>query len=648
MRFTIIGKMETKKEEETGFSFYFKLFNNIKDESEVELAEREILSIFGPVTRVHNFVDEFVFGELSQTSTLLNSKQRNLPRFQDALTYELPYGKTQGFKGRGQIAILPKLVNRLAYTKEIYVIVPPTEIDRASNQLVQNVNIFLYQNDDVTVVRAVTNQFFLEKSAYISKLSRNVDELEANLNTLLTFLKSQMYRVPATETLAVGRRLEDWFAIREEPSLYLTHYMHPYKGKFHPKMARALINYVCPNDKGVVLDNFSGSGTTLVEAEWLGLDSIGIDINPLSSLMSQVKVQCSSLDPSELKQAIDDFLTKLQTAEQQKNLDKTGQSTLFIDGPKIDRVSSNLISNLPSTVRRSIPSEQIECVILANRILRSEYGELHSNRIHEFLLLGVSGAISDMSRRTSQPFQEVLRGRLYNLWGRVYLTRRLQSVLGLRFGVGECLVGDTRDMRNLKTLGGTRRSIEDDSIDCVVNSPPYSTALDYIRNDLPQLSILNLAQDPVGLERNLIGNPNLKFYSSELITSIIEETGPFANVPEKGKQMLKLMVESSREKEAGRVLKFWQDMRLTLIEIKRILKPNSGRAAIVIGDNNVQLVKGTGKFEQVPNIKVIEEICSEIGLNLVETIRRDIEKSMTGMIRNEAIIIFRKPSGNRI
>ena len=106
--------------------------------------------------------------------------------------------------------------------------------------------------------------------------------------------------------------------------------------------------------------------------------------------------------------------------------------------------------------------------------------------------------------------------------------------------------------------------------------------------------------------------------------------------------MLKRMVESGREKEAGRVLKFWQDMKSTLIEIKRVLKPESGRAAIVIGDNNIQLEKGTGRFEQVPNIKTIEEMSEAIGLHLTETISRDIEKSMTGMIRNEAIIILRK------
>jgi len=60
----------------------------------------------------------------------------------------------------------------------------------------------------------------------------------------------------------MGKKLEDYFSNREENSLYLTHYFYPYKGKFHPKMVRSLLNWANPR---VVLDNFVGSGTLLVE-----------------------------------------------------------------------------------------------------------------------------------------------------------------------------------------------------------------------------------------------------------------------------------------------------------------------------------------------------------------------------------------------
>jgi DNA modification methylase len=632
--------MEKPIEEQT-CTFYFKLFNNLKDESEIELAERELTSLFGQVGRVANFVDEFAFGDLSKITGLLTVKNGG-QRLQDAITYELPYGRVQGFKGTGRLSLLPKLTSRLAYTREIYALAPAALVDPIIKQFRRNINLFLYENGDLTVIRTIATQFFLEKSAYISKLSRNVAELDANLSKLLNFFSEQPYRIPATETMAVGRRLEDWFAIREEPSLYLTHYMHPYKGKFHPKMARALVNYVFPGERGMVLDNFSGSGTTLVEAQWLGLDSIGVDINPLSSLMSQVKVQCRDLDLNELDAAIDGLLAKLKVAQSDSNLNRSGQSTVLeTKASASESESSEFISNLPPAVRRSISTEQIQNVTLAHAVLRSQYGELNGDKIQEFLLLGLSGAVSDISRRTSQPFLEVLEARLRNLWRRMYLMKKLQSALNIRFGEGECLVGDTRNLNELRTLGGGRRKIEDDSVDCIVDSPPYSTALDYIRNDLPQLSILRLVKDGDSLEQDLIGNPNLRIYGSELWQVIREDREPFAGLPPGGKGILKKMVESGREKEAGRVLKFWIDMRETLKEMKRVLKPH-GRAAIVIGDNNVQLERGSGTYEQVPNVAVIQELGKTAGLHLVEAIGRDIEKSMSGMIRSEAIVVFEK------
>ncbi len=625
---------------EQQYKFYFKLFNNLKDESEVELARRELTALFGRVEDVPNIIDEFVSGELPQ-ATLRSSKEGKRLTLQDAVTYELPYGNVHGFKGTGNPSILAKLVRRLAYSREIYIVIPKEASGLDLGNLVPGVNLFHYEAGNKNVVRAISTQFFLEKSQYISKLSRNKDEIDRNLDTLMNFLREQSDRIPATETMAVGRRLEDWFGIREEPSLYLTHYMHPYKGKFHPKMARALINYTCPNDEGKVLDNFSGSGTTLVEAQWLGLDSVGVDINPLSSLMSQVKVQCLEVGSAALRSAIQEFLGRLRETELEVRATKGGQATLSKSHLMDRKNHADFAATLPASVKRDVSDEQLSKILTAKGVLEFQFGKLNGNMIHEFLLLGLSGAISDVSRRTSQDFFDVLEDRLKHLLGRVHLAERLLSKLKVNRANGECFVGDTRDLSRLKTLGGKPREIKESSIDCVVNSPPYSTALDYIRNDLPQLSILNLNADMQALERDLMGNPNLKVYDKELQMAIIENKLPFSQMPNVGKDILMRMLAAGRRQEAGRVLKFWVDMRQTLGEIRRVLRPG-GRAAIVIGDNNIQLVKGSGRFEQVPNAKVLQELSREIGLSVVEVIAREIEKSMTGMIRNEAITIFQK------
>lgn len=72
---------------------------------------------------------------------------------------------------------------------------------------------------------------------------------------------------------------------------YLTHSHYRYYGKFPSVVAGQILEQLSPpSDKHYVLDNFCGSGTTLVEAKLRGINSYGIDINWLSVLASNVKV----------------------------------------------------------------------------------------------------------------------------------------------------------------------------------------------------------------------------------------------------------------------------------------------------------------------------------------------------------------------
>lgn len=63
---------------------------------------------------------------------------------------------------------------------------------------------------------------------------------------------------------------------------YLTHWIYPYKGKFHPQMIRALLNIMQIKEGETVLDPFVGSGTAALECQLLGINFIGIDISPFA------------------------------------------------------------------------------------------------------------------------------------------------------------------------------------------------------------------------------------------------------------------------------------------------------------------------------------------------------------------------------
>lgn len=69
---------------------------------------------------------------------------------------------------------------------------------------------------------------------------------------------------------------------------YGSHQFFRYYGKFPSLVGREIMReYAAPGDG--VLDNYSGSGTTQVEAQIAGSPSYGIDINPLAVLASNVK-----------------------------------------------------------------------------------------------------------------------------------------------------------------------------------------------------------------------------------------------------------------------------------------------------------------------------------------------------------------------
>lgn len=66
-----------------------------------------------------------------------------------------------------------------------------------------------------------------------------------------------------------------------------------YRGNWSPYVPRNLIlRYSQPGDW--ILDQFIGSGTTLIEAKLLNRNAIGVDINPQSVSISEKNIQFES------------------------------------------------------------------------------------------------------------------------------------------------------------------------------------------------------------------------------------------------------------------------------------------------------------------------------------------------------------------
>src|SRR3989338_10046646 len=108
--------------------------------------------------------------------------------------------------------------------------------------------------------------------------------------------------------------------LREKDTTKHVHRLHPYKGKFIPQLVEYFIDSHTDDFKkdvyfragDIILDPFSGSGTTLVQAYEMGIHAIGIDISRFNCMITETKLIDYDFDTLEkdikkVKQAITNY-----------------------------------------------------------------------------------------------------------------------------------------------------------------------------------------------------------------------------------------------------------------------------------------------------------------------------------------------------
>ena len=108
--------------------------------------------------------------------------------------------------------------------------------------------------------------------------------------------------------------------LREKDTTKHVHRLHPYKGKFIPQLVQYFIDEHTDDFKksvyfkkgDIILDPFSGSGTTLVQACEMGINAIGVDISQFNCMIAETKLLDYNLpslenDVKKLRQAITNY-----------------------------------------------------------------------------------------------------------------------------------------------------------------------------------------------------------------------------------------------------------------------------------------------------------------------------------------------------
>ena len=103
----------------------------------------------------------------------------------------------------------------------------------------------------------------------------------------------------------------DW-DFRDSNTKEYTHCYHNYPAMMIPQIARRLICDFAPEGSvSMILDPYMGSGTTLVEAAIKGIDSVGIDVNPLARFIAEVKT--TKFNINEVEESFNYILRKIDS-----------------------------------------------------------------------------------------------------------------------------------------------------------------------------------------------------------------------------------------------------------------------------------------------------------------------------------------------
>ena len=242
---------------------------------------------------------------------------------------------------------------------------------------------------------------------------------------------------------------------------YATHSLFPYRGKFHPQLIRALLNILDIKPGHTVLDPMAGSSTVAVEANLLGIDAISVDLSPFCELMGKVKTFALDLDINILESIV---------ANPKEILEKL----------KKDRVPEYFKNN-----KDDKKGSYYEIVLLA--------------------FLDTVGFAGRSNSSIDKLFPRVLERYISTI---KYFQEARQK-MDLKIGRSKIIQGSVMKL-----------PIDDNSIDAIITSPPYSFAIDYLKNDQPQLEYLGhnlevLRQEMIGLQGRGVEN-KLEIYFDKM------------------------------------------------------------------------------------------------------------------------------------
>ena len=405
---------------------------------------------------------------------------------------------------------------------------------------------------------------------------------------------------------------DDTWDFRGADTKRFTHCFHNYPAIMIPQVAeRLLVKY--GGNADLLFDPYCGVGTSLLEANLKGINSVGTDLNPLATLVARAKT--TKVDIRVLDLYLKEFNEYLLSIRFE-----IGASNVVVPS----------IKNIDYWFSDSVQKELT--------LIKEFINGISESSISDFFKVAFSETVRESSWTRNGEFkmfrmsQEQIQKFAPDVFG-LMESKLWRNRKGLKEFVEEAngAVSSVFDFNSVETI----ENIEDESVDIVVTSPPYGDS----RTTVAYGQFSRLAnewldvENATGIDRELMGGnackQNCSFGFEELDRAVHR-------------------IKEKDEKRAKEVKSFYLDYRKSIHNVANTVK-KGGNVCYVVGNRKVKGI-------MLPTDEVTRFFFHALGFQHIETIIRNIpnkrmpsKNSPTNIVgktdvtmSNEYIVVMRR------
>ncbi|MBA3946872.1 MAG: DNA methyltransferase [Herpetosiphonaceae bacterium] len=402
---------------------------------------------------------------------------------------------------------------------------------------------------------------------------------------------------------------------------------------YPPHLVRDYVRKFGLSSEQVVLDPFSGTGTTVVECKKLGIPSVGIEATPMAHFAGNVKIDWTP-DPAGL-------------VEHSRIVANAARAQLRRDGIEEGRVVAEDAGDCGlAPLLRELPPETAK-ILLTHSISPLP--------LHKTLVL-------------LDCLEQCRDARYYNHQRLALAHALISSISNLRFGpevgvgpakddapVIEAWLADVEriahDLERLQQLDDTPAEIRladarqivnllaPQSVDAVITSPPYPNEKDYTRTTRLEAVLLGFITNKAelqALKRTLVRSNTRSVYKNDDDDQWVADHAEIQRIAEEIEaKRIRLGKTSGFERMYARVTKlYFGGMMRHLADLRTVLRPGA-QLAYVVGDqaSYLQIMIRTGEL--------LADLATSLGYEVVsiDLFRTRLATATKQQLREEVVVL---------